>query len=134
VLLFFTVAHNGWKQHTTRSQQRAEDTVHALRAAGLSHKEAAIIMRIPEPKLSEQLTGDLMLSAWREAELPDRFQVELAKRILARCGQDKYVVVEVGELTALITVVQKLSDSLGRWLPWMDRGKRRMAKVEQGVA
>jgi len=45
----------------------------ALSKAGISQKQAALIMGLTESRLSEALNGRSPLSVWRLAELPDDF-------------------------------------------------------------
>lgn len=58
---------------TPRSHALRQRVVLALSRAGISHKEAAIYMRLTPQRLSEALNGTSPLSVWRLADLPDAF-------------------------------------------------------------
>lgn len=60
---------------TPRSDALRKRVVLALARAGISHKEAAIRMRLTESRLSEALNGRSPLSVWRLADLPDDFWI-----------------------------------------------------------
>lgn len=58
---------------TPRADALRRRVVRALDASGISHKDAAITMRLTEPRLSEALNGRSPLSVFRLADLPDAF-------------------------------------------------------------
>lgn len=58
---------------TPRADALRHRVVRALDAAGISHKAAAITMRLTEQRLSDALNGRVPLSVFRLADLPDAF-------------------------------------------------------------
>jgi hypothetical protein len=73
-------------------------------AAGISDKECAHLMDVPQSVLSEWRGGTKQLSLARAASLPDRFWVAFCRRVITRWGGGKVEVLDtpVAELVALI--------------------------------
>lgn len=94
-------------RHTSRSQEMAEDFRAALRDIGMSHKEAAIAMGVPEPVLACWLSGKEQASLWRIAELGPAFDVAFAKRRIARSGRAQ--VIDSQSICDLVNAVQVLT-------------------------
>jgi hypothetical protein len=102
-----------WVGHTDDSRAYAQDVIEALRAAGLSHKAAAIDMGLSsEQQLSRQLAGVEPLNAFRLTLLPLRFQMKLLKMRALRLGCAVFTAEDVALLKGAAAV-----------------GPRRMAKM-----
>jgi hypothetical protein len=93
-----------WMQHTERSRILVDEFSAALTDEGISDKECAHLMDVPQSVLSEWRGGTKQLSLARAASLPDRFWVAFCRRVIARWGGGKVEVLDtpVAELVALI--------------------------------
>lgn len=80
-----------WAGHTPESRTVAEDVIGAWAEIGMSRKEAAYLMGVPEEQLSRQVNGIEMLSAYRLAQCGPRFREAYHRRQLARETQGVFI-------------------------------------------
>lgn len=116
VLLLFCLAFGAmatWAGHTPETLAWVEDFVGALKDAGISQKQAAIVMEIPEPTLTNYITGKEQ-GSFRIAKLGAKFRVAFGKRLIAR--DSDCAVVERQEVCDLVNAVQVLTAEMRR--PW----------------
>jgi hypothetical protein len=95
-----------WLGHTPETYAAAEDFRSALRDVGMSQKEAAIEMGIPEPTLANWLSGKEQAGLWRMVLLGPAFEVAYYKRRLTRTSD--VAVIDRGLLADLVGSVQAL--------------------------
>jgi hypothetical protein len=123
-LATFAAGGGAWLCHSERSRILVAEFFAALSDEGISDKEAAHAMDVPQSVLSEWRSGTKQLSLSRAASLRDAFWVNFCRRVIQRWGGGRVEVLD-GAVADLVRLLQPLPELLRAEI-----GPKRMAKAE----
>lgn len=106
------LALTAWKGHSARSVIVKDALVDLWSSLGIFKRAAAIDLGIPPEQLSAQLSGREHFSLWRLTNMSNEVLVGLGVRLIALFGEGRYVVIECGPLSELVTSVKTQSSLL----------------------
>jgi hypothetical protein len=123
IVTFAATFGAAWMHHSDRSRILVNEFFAALSDEGISDKDAAHEMAIPQSVLSEWRSGTKQLSLSRAASLRDGFWVTFCRRVIQKWGGGRVEVLD-GAVADLVRLLQPLPELLRA------EGPKRMAKAE----